>query len=72
MLSILLAVWGLAFVAIPFGAVGGAGAAVFGLIFGVIALLGHAWGRWRKIAVGGIAISGLALLIFAVLIAYFA
>ena len=49
-LSIVLAVWGLAFVAFPFGAVGGAVAAAFGLVFGVLALVSHAWGRWRKTA----------------------
>ena len=64
-LSIVLALWGLAVVAFPFGEVGGAGAAVFGLVFGVLALFSHAWGRWRRIALAGIAISGLALLVFA-------
>jgi hypothetical protein len=54
----------LAVVAIPFGVIGRAVAAAFGLVFGVLALLGHAWGRWRKIAFVGIAISSLALLVF--------
>jgi hypothetical protein len=65
-LSILVAVWGLlAVAAVPFGVVGGAAAAVFALVFGVLALLSHAWGRWRTTALAGIAISILALLVFA-------
>jgi hypothetical protein len=64
-LSLLLGLWGLAFAATPIGAVGGAGAAVFGFAFGVLALLGHAWGRWRTAALAGIAISILALVVFA-------
>jgi hypothetical protein len=64
-LSITLALWGLAFVAFPFGEIGGAGAAVFGLLFGVLSLHSHAWGRWRKTALAGVAISSLALLVFA-------
>jgi hypothetical protein len=65
-LSIVVALWALlAVVAVPLGAVvGGAGAAVCGLAFGVLALRSHAWGRWRKAALAGIAISGLALLVF--------
>jgi hypothetical protein len=69
-LSVVLAVWGLAFVASPFGAIGGAGAAAFGLVFGVLALLSHAWGRWRKMALAGIAISSLALLVFTAVVVY--
>jgi hypothetical protein len=69
-LSIVLAVWGLAFVATPFGAIGGAGAAAFGLVVGVIALRSHAWGRWRKTALAGIAISSLVLLVFAAVVVY--
>src|SRR3954468_9480090 len=57
-LSILVGLWGLAFAATPIGAIGGAGAAVFGLAFGGLALLGHAWGRW----------SILALVVFAVFV----
>jgi hypothetical protein len=48
-ISAVLAVWGLAFVATPFGAIGGSGAAAFGLVFGVLALRSDAWGgggRW--------------------------
>jgi hypothetical protein len=70
-LSIFLAVWGLAFVAFPFGSIGGAVAAAFGLVLGVLALASQAWGRWRTTAITGIVISSLALLIFAVLIAFF-
>jgi hypothetical protein len=71
-LSIVIAIWSLlAVVAIPFGVIGGAVAAAFGLVFGVLALLSHAWGRWRKTALVGIAISSLALLVFAVEIAFF-
>jgi hypothetical protein len=65
-LSIVVAVWSLlAVVAIPLGAIGGAVAAAFSLVFGVLALLSHAWGRWRKTALIGIGISSLALLVFA-------
>ena len=68
-LSIVLALWGLASVATPFGAVGGAGAAVFGLAFGALALHGRPRGRWRKTALAGVAISVLALAVFAVVVA---
>jgi hypothetical protein len=66
-LSIVVAVWGLlAVAAVPLGAVvGGAAAAIFALAFGALALLAHAWGGWRKTALAGIAISILALLVFA-------
>lgn len=64
-LSVVLGVWGLVVMPLPFGAVGGTGAAAFGLVFGVLALLSHAWGRWRKAALVGIAISCLALLVLA-------
>jgi hypothetical protein len=67
-LSVILALWGLAFAATPLGAVGGAVAAVFGLAFGATALLSHAWGRWRLTALAGIGISILALLVFAVFV----
>ena len=69
-LSVLLGLWGLAFAATPIGAIGGAGAAVLGLAFGVLALLGHAWGRWRKVALAGIVISTLALVVFAVFVLF--
>ena len=67
-LSVLLGLWGLAFAATPIGAIGAAGAAVFGLAFGLLALLSHAWGRWRKLALVGVAISLLALVLFAVFV----
>jgi hypothetical protein len=70
-LSIFLAVWGLLFVAFPFGSIGGAIAAAFGLVFGVLALASNAWGRWRTTAITGIVISSLTLLIFVVLLAVF-
>jgi hypothetical protein len=64
-LSVLVGLWALGLLAVPLGVVGGAGAAIFGLTFGSLAIHGHAWGRWRKIALVGIAISGLALLVAA-------
>jgi hypothetical protein len=67
-LSILFALWGLAFVAMPFGAIGGAGAAVFGLAFGALALHGRPRGRWRKSALTGVAVSILALAVFVVVV----
>ena len=42
---------------------GGSVAAFFGLAFGFLALATPAWGRWRKTAVTGIAVSSLALLV---------
>ena len=67
-LSVIIGLWGLAFAATPVGSVGGAAAALFGLAFGAVALLSHAWGRWRLTALTGIAISILALLVFAVFV----
>jgi hypothetical protein len=67
-LSIVLAAWGLAVVAFAFGGVGGAVAALFGLVFGVLALMSHPRGGWGETAVAGIIGSSLALLVFAVLI----
>ena len=69
-LSLVVGVWALVSVALPFGLIGGAVAALFGLVFGALALFAHAWGRWRKIAVSGIAISTLALLVAAAVVAY--
>ncbi len=62
-----MAIWGLlAVAAVPLGtAIGGAAAALFAVVFGVLAVLSRAWGRWRKAALTGIAISILALLVFA-------
>ena len=45
--------------------VGGAAAAILAIASGVLALRSHAWGRWRKTALAGIAVSILALLMFA-------
>jgi ABC-type Fe3+-siderophore transport system permease subunit len=69
-LSVFFGLWGLAFAATPIGAIGGAGAALFGLAFGLLALHGHARGRWRKVALAGIAISILALAVFVVFILF--
>ena len=62
-LSIILGFWGLVVMPFPFGVVGGSVAAIFGLAFGFLALATAAWGRWRKTAVTGIAVSSLALLV---------
>jgi hypothetical protein len=69
-LSVVVGVWALVSVALPFGLIGGAVAALFGLAFGVLALFARARGRWRKIAVAGIAISTLALLVAAAEVVY--
>jgi membrane associated rhomboid family serine protease len=42
-LSVVVAIWGLGSVALPFGLVGGAAAALFGLTFGVLAIRTKAW-----------------------------
>ena len=70
-LSILVGLWGLGSVAFPFGLVGGAAAALFGLTFGLLALRTQAWGRWRKAALVGIGISGLTLLVAAGEVVYY-
>jgi membrane associated rhomboid family serine protease len=62
-LSVAVGTWALGSVALPFGVIGGAVAALFGLAFGVLAFLAHARGRWRRAARLGIAINGLALLV---------
>jgi hypothetical protein len=67
-LSLASALWGLASVASPLGAVGGGGAAIFGVLFGVFALRGQASGRWRKTALAGIAAGSLALAVFVVIV----
>jgi len=61
--SVVLGIYGLAVMPIPFGVVAGSVAALFGLAFGVLGLLANAWGRWRTAARAGIAISGLALVV---------
>jgi hypothetical protein len=70
-LSVVVSLWGLGSVALPFGLVGGVAAALFGLTFGLIAVRTRAWGRWRKAALVGIAISGLTLLVAAGEVVYF-
>jgi len=60
-LSVLAGAWSLPLLALPFGVVGGGFVALFGLAFGVLALLAPAGGGWRKAALAGIAVSGLAL-----------
>jgi hypothetical protein len=70
LLSVVLGAWGLLFVASPIGTVGGAAAAAFGLLFGLLALSGGVSGRWQKTAVAGIAVSSLALVVFAVFLAF--
>ena len=69
-LSVVLGVWALGSVALPFGVIGGAVAALFGLAFGALAVLAHAWGGWRKTALVGIAMSILALLVAAAEVVY--
>ena len=69
-LSIFVGAWALVSVALPFGLIGGAVAALFGLTFGVIALFAHAWGKWRKIALAGIAISTFALVAAVAVVVY--
>ena len=63
--SVVLGVYGLAVMPIPFGVVAGSVTALFGLAFGVLGLLANARGRWRTAARAGIAISGLALVVAA-------
>jgi membrane associated rhomboid family serine protease len=70
-LSVVAGLWGLSAVAFPFGLVGGAGAALFGLTFGVLAIRTRAWGQWRKTALIGIGISSLTLLVAAAEVVYF-
>jgi hypothetical protein len=62
-LSVVVGVWALGSVVFPFGVIGGAAAAAFGLAFGGLAIRAQAWGRWRKTAFVGIGASCLALLI---------
>jgi hypothetical protein len=70
-LSVVLGLWGLGAVALPFGLVGGAAAALFGLTFGLLAIRRKPWGQWRKAALVGIGISGLTLLVAAGEVVYF-
>ena len=66
-LSAFTSTWGL--LTVGFGLVGGAVAALFGVVFGILALLSGAWGRWRRTALVGIALGSLTLVVFAVLLA---
>jgi hypothetical protein len=69
-LSVVAGVWALATVALPFGVIAGSATALFGLAFGGLAVLAHAWGRWRKAALAGIAMSVLTLLVAAAELVY--
>ncbi|SRR6266516_1376033 len=69
-LSVVVGLWALGSVAFPFGLIGGAVASLFGLAFGGLAVFAPAWGRWRKTAFVGIAISSLALLVAAAEVLY--
>jgi hypothetical protein len=69
-LSVVAGVWALGTVALPFGVVAGSATALFGLAFGGLAVLAHAWGGWRKAAFVGIAMSTLTLLFAAALLVY--
>jgi hypothetical protein len=62
-LSVVVGAWALLSMASPFGLVAGTATALFGLGFGVLAVLANAAARWRKIAFVGIGASCLALLI---------
>jgi hypothetical protein len=62
-LSVVVGVWALGSVALPFGVLGGGAAALFGLAFGALAVRAQAWGRWRKDAFVGVGANSLALLV---------
>ena len=62
-LSVVVGAWALLSMASPFGVVAGTAAALFGLAFGVLAVLANAAGRWRQTAFVGIGASCLTLLI---------
>lgn len=70
-LSAVVGVWALGSMALPFGLVAGTAAALFGLAFGILAVLANAGGRWRTTALVGIATSGLALFVAAAEVVYF-
>ena len=69
-LSVVAGAWAILSMAYPFGIVAGTAAALFGLVFGVLALLAHPAHRWRKTALVGIATSSLALLVAATEVVY--
>jgi len=62
-LSVVGAVWALGALALPLGVIGGTVTALLSLVFGGLAVRAHAWGGWRKTALVGIGISGLALVL---------
>jgi hypothetical protein len=71
-LSVVVGVWALGSLALPFGVIGGAGAALFGLAFGGLAVRARAWGGgWRTAALIGIGVNVLALLLAAAEVVYF-
>ena len=69
-LSVVAGVWALGTVALPFGVIAGSATALFGLAFGGLSILAHAWGRWRKAPLVGIAMSILTLLVAAAQVVY--
>jgi peptidoglycan/LPS O-acetylase OafA/YrhL len=69
-LSVVAGAWAVLSMASPFGIVAGTATALFGLVFGVLALLAGAAARWRKTALVGIATSSLALLVAATEVVY--
>ena len=69
-LSVVVGAWAVLSMASPFGMVAGTAAALFGLAFGVLALLAHAANRWRKTALVGISTNSLALLVAAAEVVY--
>ena len=69
-LSVVVGAWAVLSMASPFGMVAGTAAALFGLAFGVLALLAHAANRWRKTALVGIFTNSLALLVAAAEVVY--
>lgn len=69
-LSVAAGVWALGTVALPFGVIAGSATALFGLVFGGLAVLAHASGGWRNAAVFGIAMSILTLLVAAAQLVY--
>ena len=69
-LSLFVGLWSLASLALPFGVVGGGFGALFGLVFGALAMFARATGRWRTTALVGITVSSLALIVAAAELVY--
>jgi hypothetical protein len=69
-LSLFVGLWSLASLALPFGVVGGGFGALFGLVFGALAILARATGRWRTTALVGITVSSVALIVAAAELVY--